>query len=78
MKLDGVDVFVKVVQMGSFSKAAQVMGMPVTTVSGQIANLEKRLGTTLIHRTTRKLNVTDVGAAFFKRCVRVRPPAHHH
>ncbi len=44
--------------------------MPVTTVSGKVANLEKRLGVTLIHRTTRKLNITQAGEAYFKHCVR--------
>ena len=68
--LDGIDVFVKVVQAGSFSAAARLMGMPVTTVSGKVASLEKRLGITLIQRTTRKLNVTQAGDAYFKHCVR--------
>lgn len=70
MNLDGIDIFVKVVQAGSFTLAARQLGMPVTTVSGKIAALEKRLGVTLIHRTTRKLNVTEAGEAFYKRCVR--------
>ncbi|MFS4459709.1 LysR substrate-binding domain-containing protein [Bdellovibrio sp. HCB2-146] len=70
MNLDGIDVFVKVVQAGSFTVAARQLGMPVTTVSGKVAALEKRLGITLIHRTTRKLNVTESGEAFYKRCVR--------
>lgn len=70
MNLDGIDVFVKVVQAGSFSGAAKLLKMPVTTVSGKVAALEKRLGTTLIHRTTRKLSVTQAGEAFFQRCVK--------
>lgn len=70
MNLDGLDVFVKVVQVGSFSGAAKALDMPVTTVSGKIANLEKRLGVTLIQRTTRKLHVTEAGEIFFKRCAR--------
>ncbi len=68
--LDGIDVYVKVVQAGSFSAAARLLGMPVTTVSGKIASLEKRLGVTLIQRTTRKLNVTQAGDAYFKHCIR--------
>lgn len=70
MNLDGIDVFVKVIQAGSFSGAAKLLGMPVTTVSGKIQALEKRLATTLIHRTTRKLSVTQAGEAFFQRCVK--------
>lgn len=68
MNLDGIDVFVKVVQAGSFTGAAKLLNMPVTTVSGKVAQLEKRLGVTLIQRTTRKLNITDAGQTFFKRC----------
>jgi DNA-binding transcriptional LysR family regulator len=70
MELDGIAIFVKVVQAGSFSAAARLLGVPNTTVSAKVARLEKRLGVTLIHRTTRKLNVTPAGRAYFERCVR--------
>ena len=69
MNLDGIDVFVKVVQSGSFTQAAKLLSMPITTVSGKVASLEKRLGITLLNRTTRKLHLTENGEAFFKRCV---------
>jgi DNA-binding transcriptional LysR family regulator len=68
--LDGIAIFVKVVQSGSFSGAARLLGMPNTTVSAKVARLEKRLGVTLIQRTTRKLNITAAGRAYFERCVR--------
>lgn len=68
MNLDGIDIFVKVVQAGSFTSAAKQLNMPITTVSGKVAALEKRLGITLLHRTTRKLNLTDSGEVFFKHC----------
>jgi len=67
--LDDVSVFVKVVQAGSFSQAARQLAMPNTTVSAKVAALEKRLGVTLIQRTTRKLNITEAGEAYFRRCV---------
>lgn len=70
MELDGIAIFVKVVQAGSFSAAARVLGVPNTTVSAKVARLEKRLGVTLIQRTTRKLNITPAGQAYFERCVR--------
>lgn len=70
MDLDGIAVFVKVVQAGSFSAAARLLGIPNTTVSAKVARLEKRLGVTLIQRTTRKLHVTPAGRAYFERCVR--------
>lgn len=70
MELDGIAIFVKVVQAGSFSAAARLLGVPNTTVSAKVARLEKRLGVTLIQRTTRKLHVTPAGQAYFERCVR--------
>ena len=50
MQLEGVDVFVRVVEAGGFSAAARLLGMPATTVSAKIARLEERLGVTLIQR----------------------------
>ncbi len=69
MILDGVDVFVKVVQAGGFSAAARQLDMPTTTVSAKIARLEERLGVTLLRRTTRRMSVTEAGEAYFARCV---------
>jgi DNA-binding transcriptional LysR family regulator len=69
MVLDGVDVFVKVIQAGGFSAAARLLGMPATTVSAKIARLEERLGTTLIQRSTRRMHVTAAGEAYYAHCV---------
>lgn len=69
MDFNEVAIFIKVVQEGSFSKAAHSLGMPNSTVSAKISSLEKRLGVTLIQRTTRKLNITPAGNAYFKRCM---------
>lgn len=68
MDLDAIAVYVKVVEVGSFSGAARAMKMPKTTVSAKVAALEKSLGVSLIHRTTRKLHVTDAGEQFFHHC----------
>jgi DNA-binding transcriptional LysR family regulator len=70
MDLDGIEVFVKVVQAGSFSQAAKVLGMPNSTVSAKVSQLEKRLGVTLIQRTTRKLRLTQAGENYFRGCAR--------
>lgn len=70
MILEGIDVFVEVVDAQSFSGAAKRLGMPTTTVSAKIARLEKRLGATLLHRTTRKLSVTDLGQQYYEHCTR--------
>lgn len=69
MDLNEVAIFTKVVQTGSFSEAAKQLGMPKSTVSMKISSLERTLGTTLIHRTTRKLNITPEGEAFYKRAL---------
>lgn len=69
MDLNETLIFVKVVQAGSFSQAAKQLDMPNSTVSAKISSLEKRLGVTLLHRTTRKLHVTQAGQIFFARCL---------
>jgi DNA-binding transcriptional LysR family regulator len=70
MDLDGIAIFVKVIQAGSFSRAAKLLGMPNSTVSAKVSALEKRLGVTLLQRTTRKLRPTPAGKAYFQRSVR--------
>jgi DNA-binding transcriptional LysR family regulator len=69
MDFNEIAVFIKVVQEGSFSQAAKKLGMPNSTVSAKVSSLERRLGVTLIQRTTRKLNITPAGNAYFKRCM---------
>ncbi|ACT47377.1 LysR family transcriptional regulator [Methylotenera mobilis] len=59
-------VFVKVVQAGSFSEAARQIGLPTSTVSTRISRLEKRLGITLLQRTTRRLSLTEAGAVYYQ------------
>jgi DNA-binding transcriptional LysR family regulator len=65
MDLNEAAVFVKVVQVGSFSAAARMLGLPISTVSTRVARLEKRLGVTLLQRTTRRLHLTDAGEVYF-------------
>ena len=67
---DGLEVFVKVIQAASFSAAARLLGMPVTTISSKVAQLETRLGVTLIQRTTRKLKITEAGQVYFDHAVK--------
>ncbi|MEW6344080.1 MAG: LysR family transcriptional regulator [Paraburkholderia sp.] len=61
-------VFVCVVQAGSFTAAANALQIPKTTVSRRVRQLEAHLGVALLHRTTRKLRLTEAGAAYFERC----------
>lgn len=69
MNLNEVAIFVKIVETGSFVGAANVLEMPKSTVSARLSSLEKRLGVTLIRRTTRKLHVTEAGEKYFKDCM---------
>jgi DNA-binding transcriptional LysR family regulator len=62
--LNAAFVLVRVVQEGSFRSAARALGMPKTTVSRKVAELEEQLGAQLLQRTTRTLALTDAGAAF--------------
>jgi len=66
MDLNEVAVFVKVARLGGFSAAARALGLPVSTVSTRVARLEKRLGVTLLQRTTRRLRLTEAGAQYFR------------
>lgn len=63
-------LFVRVVEAESFSGAGRKAGIPVSTVSRKIANLEKALGVRLLERSTRALRMTDIGEAYFERCRR--------
>lgn len=66
--LNDIAVFVKVAQFESFSRAAHALGMPVSTVSRKVSMLEEQLGVTLLQRTTRKLNLTAQGRAYYHQC----------
>jgi DNA-binding transcriptional LysR family regulator len=70
MDLNHVTAFVRVVQEGSFTAAARVLQLPKSSVSRSIAQLEEDLGVRLLHRTTRKLNLTEAGVAFHARVSR--------
>jgi DNA-binding transcriptional LysR family regulator len=63
-------LFVNVVEHGSFSKAAAREGVPVSTVSRKVAELEQALGARLLERSTRHLRLTEIGQAYFEHCRR--------
>jgi DNA-binding transcriptional LysR family regulator len=66
--LNDVALFVQVVKAGSFAEAARRAGMPSNTASRRIQELEEQLGLRLLHRSTRRLSLTDAGEAFYARC----------
>ena len=63
-------LFVKVVENNSFSKAARREGVPVSTVSRKVMDLEKALDVRLLERSTRKLRLTETGQDYYERCRR--------
>lgn len=65
-------VFAQVADSLGFTAAASILGIPKSTVSRRIAGLEEALGVRLLQRTTRKLSLTDVGAAYAERCRGIR------
>lgn len=69
--LAGMAVFARVVEASSFTEAARRLGTSKAAVSKQVSRLEERLGARLLNRTTRRLSLTEVGAAFYEHCARI-------
>jgi DNA-binding transcriptional LysR family regulator len=70
-RLTSMEVFSRVVDAESFSEAARQLGMSRAMVSKHVLSLEDRLGARLLNRTTRRLSLTEVGAAYHERCKRI-------
>jgi DNA-binding transcriptional LysR family regulator len=70
-KFAHMQIFVGIVEAGSISGAAERLGLAKSAVSRRLAELEERLGASLIQRTTRRLNLTDSGRAYYERCVAI-------
>jgi LysR family transcriptional regulator for bpeEF and oprC len=70
-KLQAMEVFVQVVDAGSFTRAAEMLQMPKATVSTLVQSLEAALSAKLLYRTTRQVTVTTDGAAYYERCLRI-------
>jgi DNA-binding transcriptional LysR family regulator len=70
-RLTSLTAFVRVVDSGGFSAAARRLNMSTTTVSNHIQSLEDRLGARLLHRTTRKVSLTEVGRVYYDRCTQI-------
>ena len=64
-------VFVRIAESGAFSKAADSMNIPRPTVTKLVQDLERHLGTKLLHRTTRRVSVTPEGASYYERAARL-------
>lgn len=66
-----LSAFAAVVDAGSFVRAAERRGLSTTSLSRQVAELERHLGARLLNRTTRRLSLTESGQAFYERCVQL-------
>lgn len=67
-QLDAMRIFVRVTETGSFTQAADSLGLPRASVSNAIKQLETQLGTRLLHRTTRRVQLTQDGQVCLERC----------
>ena len=70
-RITSMATFVKVVETGGFSAAARAVNMSPSMVTTHIQALEERLGVRLLNRSTRKVGLTEVGQAYFERCVQI-------
>ncbi|WP_439629214.1 LysR family transcriptional regulator [Shinella sp.] len=70
-QLSAMRAFLRVVEMGNFTRASSALGMPKATVSNLIQNLETHLQTKLLNRTTRRVMVTTDGALYYERAIQI-------
>lgn len=71
LKLDGITSFVAIAESGSISEAARRLNLSKSVVSERLSEIERVLGASLLHRTTRKVSLTEDGAAFLQRAIRI-------
>ncbi len=69
--LNDMALFVEVVKARGFRPAAEAVGVPNSTLSRRISGLEKAIGLRLLHRTTRRIELTEAGQIYFERCKRI-------
>ena len=70
-RLQGIQLFIRVVETGSFSKASADLGITQPTATKHVAALEQRLGARLLYRSTRGVTPTEIGALYYDKCVRI-------
>ncbi len=70
-RFQAISAFARVVETGSFVRAAERLGMSVSAVSRQVSELESHLDSRLLNRTTRRLSLTESGRVFYERCVQL-------
>lgn len=68
VRIDDMRLFAQVADLGSFTRAAERLGIPKQTLSRRVGDLERALGVSLMHRTTRRLRLTEAGTTYARRC----------
>lgn len=67
-QLEAMQIFVRVAEQAGFTRAAETLGLPKASISTAVQQLENLLGTRLLHRTTRRVQMTQDGLAYYERC----------
>ena len=70
-RMTSISTFVKIAETGGFASAARKLGVSPSTVTTQIHDLEDRLGVRLLNRSTRKVSLTEIGKAYYERCMHI-------
>lgn len=70
-RIESLKIFVRLVESRSFTRTAGLLRLPRSTVSTALSDLEQRVGTRLLNRTTRRMSPTPDGVAFYERCLRL-------
>jgi DNA-binding transcriptional LysR family regulator len=70
-RLNAIEAFVRVVELGGFTAAAASLRKSRAMVSKHVLDLEERLGARLLHRTTRRIGLTEIGRIYYERCVQL-------
>ncbi len=69
--LSDIALFVEVAKRRSFSRAAEALGLPNSSLSRRISRLERAVGVTLLHRSSRRVELTELGGKYFERCEKI-------
>ena len=70
-RMTSMETFVKVVDAGGFSAASRLLDVSPSMVTTHVQSLEERLGVRLLNRSTRKISLTEVGQAYYERCIHI-------
>jgi DNA-binding transcriptional LysR family regulator len=67
-RIEAMQIYLRVAELASFTQTAEIMGLPKASISTAVQQLESELGTRLLHRTTRRVQMTQAGQVFYERC----------